>query len=248
MTKAKSALVLFTLSPEAEGRRKPLGLGRPERAAAVFATLIRHLEGLCSNLPGVDLLLATPDPEGTDTRYLPQRGSSFGESLKLAIEDAFALGYRHVAVIGNDAPEISRAYIRKAFNRLEAAGPQAAVLGPARDGGYALLGLSLPCPQAFESMPWGSRRVARLTEERLKVSGFTVVRLATLEDIDNRRSLTRFLARARSGVLDDLAKEVATLLSSSHPRFAPRLTGWREILLFYWHALRAPPPHLSLSL
>lgn len=38
-------------------------------------------------------------------------------------------------------------------------------IGPAHDGGYALLGLSAPCPRAFESK---SSLVSRVTEERLE--------------------------------------------------------------------------------
>jgi glycosyltransferase A (GT-A) superfamily protein (DUF2064 family) len=239
--------VLFTLSPEAEGRRKPLGLGRPERAAAVFATFLQHLDSVGSDLPGVDLLLSTPDVKTSHmTRHLPQRGAAFGESLRLAIEDAFSLGYERVVVIGNDVPEISRTYLQEAFARLGKSGPRGAVLGPARDGGYALLGLNTPCPEAFESMPWGSRRVARMTEERLLASGFTVERLPTLEDIDNHRSLARFIARARLGALVELAKNIATLLTSSSLGQPTRHGSLAEILLINFRDLRAPPPLFSL--
>jgi hypothetical protein len=250
--KATSALVVFTLSPEAEGRRKPLGLGRPERAASVYAALLGHLENVCSGLSGVDLLLSTPGeraPCNPTARHLPQRGAGFGDSLKLAVEDAFALGYERVVVIGNDTPEISPGYLRAAFDELENRGSQMAVLGPARDGGYALLGLTRPCPQAFEAMPWGSRRVARWTEERLTGSGFDVLRLPPLDDIDNGRSLARFIARARRGDLVRLSKEVATLLSPIRIGVASQVKRSPEILLAGWRGLRAPPEcFLELSL
>ena len=234
--------MLFTLSPATEGRRKPLGLANPKRAANVYEALLHHLEGVCSDLPGVDLLINTPGrPLNEATRHIPQRGSSFGESLRLALEDTFSRGYQNVVVIGNDAPEISRSYIEAAFDKLESAGPQTAVLGPARDGGYALLGLSQPCPEAFESIPWGSEQVARLTEERLRRSGFRVDRLDTLEDIDNRSSLNRFLDRARRGALSALAKRLASLLTASLPHYDGRQGSLQEILFVGWRVLRAPP-------
>jgi len=238
-----SALILFTLSPEAEGRRKQLGLGCPERATAVFAAFRRHLENVCSDLPGVALLVSTPDEPTSTAQPLPQRGAHFGESLKLAVEDAFSMGYERVVVIGNDAPEISRSYLRKAFQRLEEGGPRASVIGPARDGGYALLGLNHPCPQAFDSMPWGSRRVFRLTENRLKDSNFRVERLPTLEDIDGPGSLARFLARARRGALAHLARELAVVFTALRSKNAPSVKGYIEILLSGWLALRAPPAY-----
>ncbi len=172
---------------------------------------------------------------------MPQRGSGFGESLRLALEDAFSSGYQNVVVIGNDAPEISRSYLEAAFASLESTGPQAAVMGPASDGGYALLGLNRPCPAAFESMPWGSDRVARLTEERLLRSGFQVDHLHTVQDIDNADSLNRFLDRARCGSLSKLAKRLASLLTESLPHYDERLGSLQEMLFVGWRALRAPP-------
>jgi hypothetical protein len=162
----------------------------------------------------------------------------------LAVEDAFALGYERVVVIGNDAPEICKSYLQTAFERLDGRGSRAAVLGPARDGGYALLGLTQPCPQAFEAMPWGSRHVARLTQERLTRSGFEVDRLPALDDIDNPRSLARFFTRAGRGELSDLTKEIAALLSTTQTEASTHTKRLPEILLAGWRGLRAPPENL----
>ncbi len=239
---SESALILFTLSPEAEGRRKPLGLGRPERAADVFAVLFEHLENVCSGLHDVDLLIATPKPFRDSRRhYLPQRGRSFGDSLRLAVDDAFSLGYRRVVVIGNDSPEISRRYLEDAFDALASSGPRAAVLGPAKDGGYALLGLTTPCPEAFAAMPWGSSRVAHLTQARLVESHFVVETLPALEDIDDRRGLTRFLTRARLGWLARLARRIINLLLPEPTCQRTTEGHWRKIFLAGWLPLRAPP-------
>jgi hypothetical protein len=213
----------------------------------VYEALLRHLEGVCSDLSGVDLLISTPgQPYSETARHLPQRGTSFGESLRLALEDAFSLSYENVVVIGNDAPEISRSYLEAAFERLESTGSQAAVLGPAHDGGYALLGLNRPCPEAFESMPWGSKRVARLTEERLSQAGFRVDRLNVLEDIDSGPALKRFLSRARRGTLAELAKVVVNILTPSSPHYERQSGSLQEILFVGWRALRAPP-HTCLN-
>jgi 2-phospho-L-lactate guanylyltransferase (CobY/MobA/RfbA family) len=246
---SQSALILFTLSPETEGRRKSLGLGRPERAAHVFAALLSQLQEVCGGLPGVDLLIATPHRDrvrpAKHAKYLPQRGESFGESLRLAVDDAFSLCYRRVVVIGNDSPEISRDYIEDAFQTLTTSGPRTAVLGPAKDGGYALLGLSTPCPEVFQAMPWGTSRVARLTEARLDACGFAVEKLATLADIDDPRSLARFLTRARTGRLAALARRIAAILLPLAVCQRPTARKSRDIFLTGWLALRAPPGALA---
>ncbi len=241
---SESALILFTLSPEAEGRRKSPGLGRPERAADVFAVFLDHLENVCSGLQGVDLLIATPvSSELAKNRrrnILPQRGSNFGDSLRLAIDDAFSLGYRRVVVIGNDSPEISRSYLENAFDALTSSGPRA-VLGPAKDGGYALLGLTTPCAEAFESMPWGSSQVAHITQARLVGNGFVVETLSSLEDIDDRRGLTRFLTRSRLGWLAALVRRITNLLHPESTTERSTETKRLEIFLAGWLTLRAPP-------
>ncbi len=196
MPRSDSAIVLFTLTPEAEGVRKPLGLHGPERAAALFATLVDHVATVCARLTGADLVVASESPLdlAAGTQTIRQRGSDFGESLRLAVEDAFALGYRRVVVIGNDAPEISEAYLQSALDALTR-GECEAVVGPATDGGYNLLGLTGPCDEVFDAMPWSSADVLRLTVERLRARGFGVTLLAALADIDSARELARFLDR-----------------------------------------------------
>lgn len=199
MKRSESAVILFTLTPEAESARKPLGLEGSPHATAVFASLIEHMASMCSELPDADLLVATESettlPAGA--QELRQRGRDFGESLRLAFEDAFRLGYRRVVVVGNDAPEISTKYLAGALRELEPGGRKA-VLGPATDGGYNLLGLSAPCPAAFEAMPWGSSDVARRTEARLEACGFELTVLRALQDIDTAQALARFIRRVLS--------------------------------------------------
>ncbi|MGH9336263.1 MAG: TIGR04282 family arsenosugar biosynthesis glycosyltransferase, partial [Vicinamibacteria bacterium] len=188
MSNRQGALVLFTLSPRADGKRKSL-------APEVVAALISRVQSVSSAVEGVDLLVATPSqaPKGVSPgRHLRQRGRDFGESLRLAVEDAFDLGYRPVVVVGNDAPEISASYLTRAFEAL-ASGVTKAVLGPASDGGYNLLGLSRPCAGVFDSIPWGSSRVCDLTESRLHREGFEVLRLETVSDVDDVRDLERLL-------------------------------------------------------
>ena len=109
MRRSSSAVVLFTLTPEAEGVRKPLGLHGSQRATALFATLIEHVQTVCTGLSGADLLVASEAPVDLPARaqWLRQRGRDFGESLRLAVEEAFARGYRRVVVIGNDAGDLS---------------------------------------------------------------------------------------------------------------------------------------------
>jgi glycosyltransferase A (GT-A) superfamily protein (DUF2064 family) len=59
-----------------------------------------------------------------------------------------------------------------------------AVIFPAEDGGYVLLGLAKPIPQAFTDIDWGSARVYAQTIARLAASGSRVAVGDTLWDVD----------------------------------------------------------------
>lgn len=241
-----SALILFTLTPEAEGPRKRLG--GVARTREIFATLIEHLQSVCAEVQGLDLLVASPRiTPPRNGRHLPQRGRDFAESLRLAFEDAFALGYRRVLAVGNDTPEITPHYLRRALSGLGTGRRPRAALGPTRDGGYALLGLARPCAAAFSGVRFGGSSVAAETRQRLSAAGFAVFRLPPLEDIDDAQSLQRVLGRLRGRLettrLAQLLRRLRRLLAPPMPSdgFALTLLPCRPT----WSAsrLRGPPKH-----
>jgi glycosyltransferase A (GT-A) superfamily protein (DUF2064 family) len=86
------------------------------------------------------------------------------------------------------------------LNRLQAQ----AVLGPAEDGGYVLLGLrreALPAlPALFSDIPWGSGQVAAITRQRLQDAGLVWTELKRLADIDNPEDLDRLGATLRKWI------------------------------------------------
>lgn len=224
-TRSQTAFILFTLAPEDEAARKPLGsLDVPREAQIrIFASLIEHVAALCASLRGVDLLVASPN----GNTALRQRGRDFGESLRFAFEDAFALGYERVVVIGNDAPEMTERYFAGAVAALSEGGCRA-VLGPAADGGYNLLGLTESCPDVFTEMAWGSSSVCGVTHARLARAGFDVTLLPVVSDIDSRPALERFVRRAiASGCLDAvrLGEQLRRLVSLAPPARLPLPTS-----------------------
>ena len=91
-----------------------------------------------------------------------------------------------VVLIGSDCPEIDQDYINEAFRRLEAGNDL--VLGPTRDGGYALIGATRIDRLVFEGIPWSTGRVlsetlSNINELRWKSSCLSEVRdVDTLED------------------------------------------------------------------
>src|SRR5262249_27537309 len=58
------------------------------------------------------------------------------------------------------------------------------VIGPARDGGYWLIGLRARQPELFRQIKWSTSDVLHSTLRRAKAAGLTVKLLRELADVD----------------------------------------------------------------
>jgi glycosyltransferase A (GT-A) superfamily protein (DUF2064 family) len=112
-----------------------------------------------------------------------QKGKDLGERMYHALSRA----RRPAVLIGTDAPEIRPADLRRA-HRLLAAGYDA-VLMPAEDGGYALVGLRRVSAALFSGIAWGGPDVYAETVKRL--SGWRWRELRTVWDVDRPDDLDR---------------------------------------------------------
>jgi glycosyltransferase A (GT-A) superfamily protein (DUF2064 family) len=86
-----------------------------------------------------------------------------------------------VLLIGTDCPVLTTRHLQLAEADLE---HNDAVIVPAEDGGYALLGLSNPIPRVFVDIEWGSDQVYAQTMAKLAASGSRVAVHDTLWDVD----------------------------------------------------------------
>jgi hypothetical protein len=80
---------------------------------------------------------------------------------------------------------------------MEALKEHEAVLGPAQDGGYVLLGLKRAVGGLFRDMPWGGDRVAAITRDRMAAGGWKWAELPILWDLDRPDDLERMLPSFR---------------------------------------------------
>ena len=110
-----------------------------------------------------------------------QDGQDLGARMSSAFDDAFRRGGDRVVLVGSDVPSLSREDVGFALSALE---DHDLVLGPARDGGYYLIGLTRPRPALFENMAWGTGSVFAATMERAAALGLTVRVLQERRDID----------------------------------------------------------------
>jgi len=133
-----------------------------------------------------------------------QRGRDLGERMLRAFTGA----RRPAIIIGTDCPALAPADLRRAARCLRAG--YDAVLAPAEDGGYALIGLRKGRPEFFEGIDWGGPRVYADTVKKL--AGYRWRALRRLWDVDRP---------------EDLARLRSLRFASASRRGAPRSRGSR---------------------
>lgn len=126
----------------------------------------------------------------------PQTGNDLGERMRNALADAFDRGAERAVLIGSDAPDLPRSALTEALESLRR---RNAVIGPATDGGYYLIGFSREgfCPEAFSGIEWGTSGVFAKTLEIIRSAGKTVHLLPLHSDVDTREDLDRLKERAK---------------------------------------------------
>jgi rSAM/selenodomain-associated transferase 2/rSAM/selenodomain-associated transferase 1 len=123
---------------------------------------------------------------GGRIRFREQGRGTLGQRMDRAFRVGFRRGAERVVIVGTDVPAITPAIIGQAFDALKS---QDLVLGPARDGGYYLLGLRRPVPALFEGIGWGTGTVLRDTLVRAQEQALAFTRLVELDDVDRPEDL-----------------------------------------------------------
>lgn len=202
MSDTNSKLIVFAKAPvpgAVKTRLQPTVSA--EDAAKLQAFFIQQTLSMVAEMQEVDVDLCC-FPEVTHPVFLQstqqygiaikqQQGNDLGERMANAIQEALAT-HQQVVVIGTDCPELTAAHLREAFLRLEQGAR--AVIGPASDGGYVLLGLQCFSPSLFTNINWGSDRVLSETRTKLRELGWKWDELPGLRDIDTPDDLLEFPA------------------------------------------------------
>ncbi|MEM9853482.1 MAG: TIGR04282 family arsenosugar biosynthesis glycosyltransferase [Pseudomonadota bacterium] len=188
----RQRLVIMVKEPR-PGRVKTR-LGREigmTRAAWWFRHQTRALIRRLSDPRWEILLAVAPDREGLASRVWPERIGRLPQGQG-DLGDRMARVFRSlppgpICIIGADIPGIDRPAIAEAFSAL---GRATAVLGPAYDGGYWLIGhrrtSALPAG-LFNGVRWSSAHALEDTILSLGATPHTQIR--TLNDIDEASDL-----------------------------------------------------------
>lgn len=216
-----NCLLIFLKYPEADKVKTRLGreIG-PEKAAELYrlfveATLKRTLD---KNGLYEQLLFYTPVERGTEIKSWLGRGgvtpplhhqigSDLGERMLNALKTVFFRGAKRAVIIGTDSPTVDKEIIYEAFCRLK---DNKVVIGPTADGGYYLIGVSLPTLKGlFTDIDWGSNRVFEQTVKKVREENASYSLLPLHYDVDNladlrtlKQEITQMDVIKRIGLLD----------------------------------------------
>jgi uncharacterized protein len=123
---------------------------------------------------------------GVACRVQPE--GDLGRRMHTAFQTHCAQG--PLLLIGTDCPPLTPAHLHAAAQALLAGDD--AVVHPAEDGGYVLVGLRRPQAALFENMPWSTAAVMEQTRQRARAAGLRMRELETLWDVDVPDDLARW--------------------------------------------------------
>lgn len=210
----RSALLLFIKSPE-RGKVKSrlatvIGAGA---ALEVYKCLAYDtVETLKGGQYLLQICFHPPDSEAVVKNWLgsqyacaPQRGSDLGERMKNAFIHIFSDGIEKAVLVGGDIPDLTTSLINEAFKTLDTSD---AVIGPALDGGYYLIGFSRNTflPDIFGGIAWSTGSVFDRTMSIFEKSGRSVHVLPGLSDIDTFDDLEKWLTSGKAFKLASLLR------------------------------------------
>ncbi|MEX0944003.1 MAG: TIGR04282 family arsenosugar biosynthesis glycosyltransferase [Pseudomonadales bacterium] len=170
-----------------------------QEAAQVHQALAQRLivESIASRLAPITLF-CEPDIHHDFFRQFkdqvslwPQRGTDLGERMANAFVDGFEQPANGGVLIGTDCPGLDAEYLERAIERLLS---HDAVIGPAEDGGYGLIGLREPNRAVFAGMDWGSNTVCAETCRAFNRQRLDFALLPLLWDVDRPADLARYQA------------------------------------------------------
>jgi len=119
--------------------------------------------------------------------HFTQKGDDLGKRMAAAIDTSFAEGAKKTVIIGSDCPTMSADVLRQAFEALDT---HDAVIGPATDGGYYLLGMRQLHQDFFRGKKWSTASVLTATlddAKRLCLSTFLLEEMSDLDNVDDLR-------------------------------------------------------------
>ena len=193
----KNLVITFTRNPELGKVKTRLAktIGNIS-ALAIYKKLLEHTESVlqqidCDKAVYYSVKIRENDLWNPDIYQKHQQfGDHLGTRMSNAFKTSFDTGYTKIVIVGSDLYDLKPEHINQAFDALD---NNDAVIGPAIDGGYYLLGMKQLHPAVFENKSWGTETVFEDTmKDLVKENVFLLEPLNdvdTYEDMSNNQTL-----------------------------------------------------------
>tara|TARA_B100001146_G_scaffold178376_1_gene159958 strand:- start:182 stop:790 length:609 start_codon:yes stop_codon:yes gene_type:complete len=190
---SKNLLIIFTKNPELGKCKTRLAKSIGDTAALeVYKKLLQHTAKVTQDLSADKVVFYNIEPIDQDdfsSTYFSkktQRGDDLGEKMSNAFQEGFQNNYEKVVIIGSDLYDLQTRDIDEAFLQLT---HNDYVIGPAKDGGYYLLGMKKFTPEVFQEINWSTATVLKETLHILKNKKVALLTqkndIDTIDDIKN---------------------------------------------------------------
>ncbi len=188
------AVIIFVRHPEPGKVKTRLAatIGN-ENALKVYRLLLQHTFELVKDtaLPVYvyydDRIREDDLWRGDNIKKKTQADGDLGQKMASAFREVFAGGYAGAVIIGSDCYELSRQILQEALDVL---GSKEIVIGPAKDGGYYLLGMRFPVKNLFGGITWSTGTVCEETIRQVSENDYTYGILPVLRDVDTEEDIS----------------------------------------------------------
>jgi rSAM/selenodomain-associated transferase 1 len=184
----RNALIIIAKRPDKKKVKTRLRNGMTDEQRVKLYT--KFLEDTISRMRGIrgtDTFIAFAPDSAVNyfSRFslslLPLPERDLGNAMLYAFQEVFHKGYTNAVLVGVDIPRLSADIILKAFTILL---HKDVVFGPARDGGYYLVGMRGFKKEIFQDVPWSSEQTLEKSIERADRFGYSIGMTELLRDID----------------------------------------------------------------
>lgn len=187
-TSKQQLLLIFVKHPE-KGKSKTRlakGIGH-DKALEVYRKLLSHTRSIAQDISADKVVFfgnQMPEEDLWSEAAFPrmqQVGEDLGARMNHAFTWGFDQGYKQICVIGSDCATLTSEILDQAFVALR---ENDFVIGPARDGGYYLIGMSSLYSKVFEEKVWSTAEVRKEAIADLEAGQKSYSLLPMLSDVD----------------------------------------------------------------
>lgn len=184
----RNALIIIAKQPKMNSVKTRLaGSMSDKERLELYISMLESTVHRLGSITGVDSFIAFA-PLNAESYFLkfglnllPLPEGDLGERMFHSMNLVLGKGYEKTVLVGVDIPGLSESIISNAFELLSDID---IVFGPAKDGGYYLVGFKTPIKEIFEGIQWSTDRVLKQSMENASRNGCSIAFTKTLSDVD----------------------------------------------------------------